>query len=103
MPPFAHLALVTAEAPRRDVVDAFLAAVRVAGRALLRRADGIEVFPPVPATLARRAGMERGQVLAQSADRAALQRFLPQWRSAIGALPSRRVRWALDVDPPGFA
>ena len=57
----------------------------------------------MPATLARRAGMERGQVLAQSADRAALQRFLPQWRSAIDALPSRRVRWALDVDPPGFA
>jgi primosomal protein N' (replication factor Y) len=103
LPPFAHLALVTAEAPRRDVVDAFLAEVRIAGRALLRRADGIEVFPPVPAMLARRAGMERGQVLAQSADRAALQRFLPQWRGAIGALPSRRVRWALDVDPPGFA
>jgi len=47
--------------------------------------------------------MERGQVLAQSADRRALQRFLPAWREALAALPSRRVRWALDVDPPGFA
>jgi hypothetical protein len=32
-----------------------------------------------------------------------MQRFLPQWRSAIEALPGRRVRWGLDVDPLGFA
>jgi hypothetical protein len=29
-------------------------------------------------------------------------RFLPQWREAVEALPGRRVRWALDVDPLGF-
>jgi len=103
LPPFAHLALVTAEAPRRESVDAFLADVRRAGSTLLAGARDVEVFPPVPAALARRAGMERGQVLAQSADRRALQRFLPRWRAAIDALPARRVRWALDVDPPGFA
>ncbi|HYR00667.1 MAG TPA: primosomal protein N' [Casimicrobiaceae bacterium] len=103
LPPFAHLALVTAEAPRRESVDAFLANVRQAGRSLLAGARDVEVFPPVPAMLARRAGMERGQVLAQSAERRALQRFLPQWRAAIEALGSRRVRWALDVDPSGFA
>jgi primosomal protein N' (replication factor Y) (superfamily II helicase) len=63
----------------------------------------VEVYPPVPAGLARRAGLERGQVLAQSADRGALQRFLPAWREALAAVPGRRVRWALDVDPSGFA
>ena len=63
----------------------------------------MEVFPPVPAALARRAGLERGQVLAQATDRGAIQRFLPRWREAIAALPGRRVRWALDVDPLGFA
>ena len=104
LPPFAHLALVIAEAPRREAVDAFLAAVRKAGRELAQD-DGadVEVFPPVPAALARRAGMERGQVLAQSEDRGTLQRFLPRWKGAIDALPGRRVRWALDVDPLGFA
>ena len=104
MPPYAHLALLAAEAPKRDAVDAFLAAVHATGRDIVgdgRRA--VEVFPPVPATLARRAGMERGHVLAQSADRTALQRFLPRWRNAIAALPGRRVRWSLDVDPLGFA
>jgi primosomal protein N' (replication factor Y) len=104
LPPFAHLALVTAEAPQREVVDAFLDSVRAGGLALGVRFGGeVAVFPPVPAALARRAGMERGQVLAQSEHRGALQRFLPHWRSAIEALPSSRVRWALDVDPAGFA
>ena len=104
LPPFAHLALVTAQAPSRDAVDAFLDAVRKAGLALARHeGKAISVFPPVPAALARRAGLERGQVVAQSEDRGALHRFLPAWRSAIEALPGRRVRWALDVDPAGFA
>ena len=104
LPPYAYLALLAAEAPKRDAVDAFLAAVHMTGRDIAGdECSAVEVFPPVPAVLARRAGMERGQVLAQSADRAALQRFLPRWRSAIAARPGRRVRWSLDVDPLGFA
>jgi primosomal protein N' (replication factor Y) len=106
LPPFGHLALLAAEAPSRDRVDAFLDAAREAAIALRRDCEAggaVDVYPPVPAALARRAGLERGQVLAQSASRAALQRFLPRWRAAIEALPGRRVRWALDVDPAGFA
>ncbi len=104
LPPFAHLAMLVAEAPRRDVVDAFLAAASDAGRALARaESDAVEVFAPVPASMPRRAGLERGQVVAHALERGALQRFLPQWRGAIAALPGRRVRWALDVDPLGFA
>jgi len=103
LPPFAHLALVTAEAATRDAVDQFLDAVRNEGRAIAAGFDGaVAVFPPVPATLARRAGLERGTVLAQSEDRRALQRFLPAWRRAMEALPGTRMRWALDVDPAGL-
>ncbi|MFO1395849.1 MAG: primosomal protein N' [Burkholderiales bacterium] len=103
LPPFAHVALLAAEAHRREDVDAFLHAAHAAGEALAQ-ADGgeITVFPPVPALLARRAGFERAQVVAQSARRAALQRFLPAWREALAALPGRRVRWTIDVDPAGF-
>jgi len=32
-----------------------------------------------------------------------LQRFLPQWKTALEEQSERRVRWALDVDPAGFA
>jgi primosomal protein N' (replication factor Y) len=103
LPPFTHLALLAAESLRRDVVDSFLGAAREKGAALVRAANAtVELFAPVAAPMARRAGMERGQVLVQSADRGALQRFLPQWRRAIAALPGRRVRWSLDVDPLGF-
>jgi len=104
LPPFAHLALLVAEAPRRDAVDAFLAAASEAGRAAAHAASAaVEVFPPVPASLPRRAGLERGQVLAQAIERGAMQRFLPHWRDAVAALPGRRVRWAVDVDPLGFS
>ncbi len=103
LPPFGHLALLTAEAQRRADVDAFLAAARAVGVGLARGGESaVEIFAPVASTLARRAGLERGQVLAQSAERGALQRLLPHWREAIEALPGRRVRWALDVDPAGM-
>ena len=58
-----------------------------------------ELYPPVPAGLARRAGMERGQVLVQSDDRRSLQTFLPLWRAELEQLAERRVRWSIDVDP----
>jgi primosomal protein N' (replication factor Y) len=104
LPPFTHLALLAAEAPRRAAIDAFLAAAHEAGRTLARAAHrAVEVFPPVPAAMARRAGVERAQVVAQSEDRGALQRFLPHWRRAIAAISGRQVRWSLDVDPLGFA
>jgi primosomal protein N' (replication factor Y) len=104
LPPFAHLAMLVAEAARRELVDEFLAAASEAGRTAARKARGsVEVFPPVPASLPRRAGLERGQVLAQAIERSEMQRFLPHWREAIAGLPGRRVRWALDVDPLGFA
>ncbi len=104
LPPFAHLALLVAEATRRDAVDAFLAAASDVGRNVAHEQGvDVEVFPPVPATLARRAGLERGQVLAQAGKRGEMQRFLPHWRRAIDLLPGRRVRFSLDVDPLGFA
>jgi primosomal protein N' (replication factor Y) (superfamily II helicase) len=104
LPPFAHLALLVAEAPHRDAVDAFLAAASDAGRNVAReQAIDVEVFPPVPAALPRRAGLERAQVLAQAVERRTMQRFLPHWRDAIDSLPGRRVRFSLDVDPLGFA
>ena len=97
------MALLAAEAHSRADVDEFLRAAHVAGEALAGTEAHVEIFPPVPALLARRAGFERGQIVVQSARRAALQRFLPAWRDAIHRQPGRRVRWALDVDPAGFA
>jgi primosomal protein N' (replication factor Y) (superfamily II helicase) len=95
-PPFVHQAVLRAEAPQREAVQRFLqAARRLAGE----REAAVEVFDPVPALLARIAGLERGQLLVQSDSRAQLQRFLADWQPRLTELGERSVRWAIDVDP----
>ncbi|MDQ6619632.1 MAG: primosomal protein N' [Pseudomonadota bacterium] len=100
MPPYSHLALLAAESVDRLEVDVFLQRASAIGR---ERAASlqlpVQVFAPVPATLARRAGMERAQVLAQSDERGALQRFLPSWREALLEMRASGLHWSLDVDP----
>ncbi len=104
LPPFTYVAMLAAEAQHRADVDAFLQAAHGAGAALMRATGAsVEISPPVPALLARRAGFERGQVIVQSSRRSALQQFLPSWRAAFVEHAVRRVRWALDVDPAGIA
>lgn len=104
LPPFAYLALLAAEAPDRAHVDDFLGRAHAAGTQVLAQTGaGVELFSPVAAALARRAGMERGQILVRCAQRAVLQRFLGRWRTELAGLARRRVRWSLDVDPIGFA
>ena len=104
LPPFAHLALVTAESHRRDDADAFLARLHAAATGVREHASlDVEVFSPVPAALARRAGFERSQMLMRSSRRGELQRLLAGVREVIDAASSRRVRWAIDVDPASVA
>jgi len=103
LPPATHAALLTAEAHRREDVDAALAAAHAAGKSLAAAAgEPVTLFAPVPALLARRAGFERGQMVVQSERRGALHAFLAQWREPLDALAGKRVRLALDVDPAGF-
>ena len=104
LPPFAHLALLSAEAKRTAALDTFLSfAVKRGRRIAAAHGSVCEVFSPVPAALPRRAGLERAQVLAQSRDRRALQAFLPLWREELERIEERSVRWSLDVDPIGLA
>lgn len=100
LPPYAYLALLAAEAASRADVDAFLAAaLREAEAARGRTRAEVEAHAPVPALLARRAGFERGQLVVQASRRGELARFLDAWLPALEAMPRRRVRWGLDVDP----
>ncbi|WP_045762026.1 primosomal protein N' [Xanthomonas albilineans] len=95
-PPFAHLALLRAEAKQVDHANAFLAAVR----ALLPAHDQVQRFGPMPAPMPRRAGFQRTQLLLSASTRRALHRLLDAAVPAIHALTqARRVRWSLDVDP----
>jgi primosomal protein N' (replication factor Y) (superfamily II helicase) len=95
-PPYSRLAAVRDSAKSAAAALAFL----TDARKLARLPPRVRVFGPVPAAMAKRAGRYHAQLLIESADRSALHRFLDRWVSEIEQLPSsRRVRWALDVDP----
>ncbi|MBI1942729.1 MAG: primosomal protein N' [Betaproteobacteria bacterium] len=97
-PPYVHEAALRAEAKKLDSVMAFL---RAAAR-LLPAPAGVRIYDPVPHVITRRAGLERAQLLVQSASRPALQDFLRQWSAALPASAPKTMRWHLDVDPIEF-
>ena len=105
MPPFAYQALVRADARTQEDAQAFLhAACQAAREAGLPGFDDVFLFPPIPMTIQRVANVERAQMLLESLDRIALQRFLHAWQPLLHQLraqPQHRplVRWLVDVDP----
>ncbi len=95
-PPYAHIGLVRASAHRRHDALACLAFAR----RYVEGIGGLEVFGPIDAPMARRAGRHRAQLLLRSGDRRALHGALGNLRPALeGAKVSRRARWSIDVDP----
>ena len=78
-----------------------MAFLRAAAR-LIEVPDSVQIYDPVPHVITRRAGVERAQLLLQSASRPALQDFLHLWSAALPASTSSGVRWHLDVDPIEF-
>lgn len=96
LPPFAHLALLRAQAKTQTPVHEFLGCVVT----LAGQPEGVSLIGPMPAPMPRRAGMIRGQLLLSADERAHLHAFLPEWVERVRGLPqARRVRWSLDVDP----
>jgi len=98
LPPYTYLALLRAEARSAAVVDAFMAHAVTAAQSVPREA-GVQVWDPVPATLERKAGFERRQLMLQGDSRAALQRFLSAWLPQVAQSESRAVKWIIDIDP----
>src|SRR5690606_9942921 len=74
MPPFAHQALLRADARTQEAAQAFLNAAAAAARDLPQR-EAVTLYPAVPLTIQRVANVERAQLLVESDSRAALQRF----------------------------
>ncbi|MBK8529314.1 MAG: primosomal protein N' [Rubrivivax sp.] len=104
LPPFSSLALVRAEARDVAVATAFLQAA-CDGAAALPDSAAVSLYAPVPTAVPRVAGIERMQLLVESASRPALLRFLAAWLPTLHALrPQHKglVRWAVDVDPLGI-
>ncbi len=102
LPPFAHLALLRAEAHRPGDAEQFLD--QACSLAEQLRAEhglqGVELLGPVPAPMERRAGKHRAQLLLQASQRPPLHQLLGRLLPPLEVLPgARAVRWSLDVDP----
>jgi primosomal protein N' (replication factor Y) (superfamily II helicase) len=97
-PPYAHIALLRAEALQENDVNTFLREAHQACRQISQ--NQIELSAPMPAPMARRAGKMRGQLLLSALQRPILQKVLQSWVQDLYELKSaRKVRWSLDVDP----
>jgi primosomal protein N' (replication factor Y) (superfamily II helicase) len=95
-PPYSRLALLRASARGATQALDFLRRARE----LAGARPAVRLLGPVPASMARRAGRYHAQLLIEHPERGGLHAFLEGWLPAIERLPeSRRVRWALDVDP----
>ncbi|VXB21615.1 Primosome factor n' (replication factor Y) [Pseudomonas sp. 8AS] len=102
LPPFAHLALLRAEAHKPGQAEAFLDEACSYAEQLQQELQlpAIELLGPVPAPMERRAGRHRAQLLLQCASRVPLHKLLAAWLPILEAMPGgRAVRWSLDVDP----
>ena len=93
LPPFAHQALLRAEAKQLETAIAFLQEA-----AALIDMPGIMVNDPIPMTLTRVANVERAQLLVESNSRPALQSFLKTWMPQLRVMKTA-ARWSLEVDP----
>jgi len=97
-PPFARIAVLRAEAARREVPLEFLDRARELAESLA--GPDVEVLGPATAPMERRAGLFRAQLLLHAPSHSPLQRLLARWLPAVEELPeARKVRWSLDVDP----
>jgi primosomal protein N' (replication factor Y) (superfamily II helicase) len=94
-PPFSHQVVLRAEAAQLSLAMKFLAQAR----GLAGTVKNVELYEPVEAVMAKKAGMERAVLLAQSSSRNSLQKMLGTWSPQLYALKPGPVRWHLDVDP----
>ena len=96
LPPYAHMALLRAEAGNRAALDAFLEGALAA----FPEGGSVQVNGPLPAPMPLRAGRHREQLLVESEQRAPLRQALSTWWPRLYELPQPRgLRWSVDVDP----
>jgi primosomal protein N' (replication factor Y) len=102
LPPYASLAMLRAEGRTQEAAQAFL--LEAARLVQDHAGEAVRLYPPVPTPVQRVANVERAQMMIESPQRLALQRFLaaaqPVWLAQ--AQQHRRsglIRWAVDVDP----
>ena len=104
LPPYASLAMLRAEGKTQEAAQAFLRDAAEAAKPLADALGCVTLYPAVPTPVQRVANIERAQMMIESPNRAALQRFLTDSQATWLELAQKNrrnglVRWAVDVDP----
>ncbi|MGD8339386.1 MAG: primosomal protein N' [Gammaproteobacteria bacterium] len=96
-PPFSHLAVFRAESGGRESVFRFLEKLK---RHCDPTAPGVRILGPTADWMERRDARYRAQLLLQSDQRSKLHALIESCLDVLPGWPeTRRVRWAIDVDP----
>ena len=100
-PPYSFLALLRAEAVKQDAPMIFLEQVRLLLQPYTNVAESnIILMGPFPASMERRAGRYRAQLLIQTRHRNQLRSLIAQTIKQIENHNSaKKVRWSIDIDP----
>ncbi len=98
LPPFSFQALLRADSRIEQLAIDFLHHARA--QTLTLEPGAVEIWGPAPASMERRAGRYRAQLLLQCKERgplhALIDRLLPLLRSQSNR---HRLRWSIDIDP----
>ena len=100
-PPYVYQVLLRAEGKQESEVYDFMQQARSAAAGLAMEVE-VEIYGVVPAALPRRANHIRIQLLVQSDTRKNLQQFLRVWKPLLDVMPTKKIRWSLDIDPLEF-
>ena len=101
LPPYAHQALLLAQARVMETTLGFLQAARERLLSLNPPTD-LNVCDPVPMPLARVRDVSRAQLLVECTSRKLLHRLLSAWREELDPLAGTirgTIRWQLVIDP----
>jgi primosomal protein N' (replication factor Y) len=100
LPPYRYLALLRAESKRPEIALEFLKLARAEAEQLFASSPQLNYLGPLPSMIEKRGDRFRFQLQFNSAQRKSLQQLLTQLVYTLeGHALSKRVRWAVDVDP----
>jgi primosomal protein N' (replication factor Y) len=100
LPPFSFMVLIRAEAANRTLPEKFLATLC---NKIQNTKKDLTLIGPIPSPMEKRGGLFRFQVIIESSRRSELQQLLTALIPIIDSHPdSRKIRWAVDVDPIDF-
>lgn len=106
LPPYSFQALLRAESSNATLAENFLRLCKQIVEqiaAVNKINDRLFILGPIPASMERRAGKYRFQLLLQSQQRSLITQTLFHAQQQFDNLPEgRKVRWSIDVDPIDF-